>query len=54
MSQNLQTFNYKFNKVWICNVQYGDYNYEHFIVYLKFAKRIEFKYLYSKNKVPMG
>ena len=35
----------------MCNVQYGDYKYEHFIVYLKFAKRINLKCSHHKNEM---
>ena len=42
-SQRVQTSNYKMNKCWGCNVQHGDYSQEYRRVYLKVAKRIDFK-----------
>ena len=33
----------KINKSWGCNVQHGDYSQEYRRVYLKVAKRIDFK-----------
>ena len=42
--QKAQTSNYRINKFWECNIQYC-------IIYLKVAKRVDFKILITKKKL---
>ena len=52
-SQKLQTYSYKINKAWKCNIQRGYYSY--YIICLKVAEKVNLKSCHhqKKNSVTM-
>ena len=49
--QKVQTSSsYMINRFWGCNIQHGEHSYQHYIIYLKVAKRIHLKTSHHKKK----
>ena len=46
----VQTFSYKINKSWGCNIQHGNHSLKHCIGYLKISKR-DLKSFHQQKKI---